>query len=77
MYNLLELAMWGRKSKAYKQLSGRTHSGYYGKSGQPKPVRVRYVLDERAMTHLTGKLLTELDRDLAISVINEIKKMAR
>ena len=69
MYNLLELAVWGRRSKTYRQLvSGGKHT-----RKQPKQ---RLVLNERAMLRLTGKLFKELPRDEAISVLNDIKLCA-
>jgi hypothetical protein len=61
MYNLIELAVWGRKSKTYKRK-------------QPKQ---RLVLNERAMLRLSGKLFAELPRDEAISVLNAIKQCAK
>jgi hypothetical protein len=67
VYNLIELAVWGRKSKTYKQLVS-------SKRKQPKS---RLVLNERAMLKLSGKLFHELPRDEAISVLNAIKQCAR
>ena len=67
MFNLLELAVWGRKSKTYKRLVS-------GKRKQPKP---RLVLNERAWSRLAGKLFRELPRDEAITVLNTIKQYAK
>jgi hypothetical protein len=66
MYNLIELAVWGRKSKTYKQLTR--------KRNQPKS---RLVLNERAWLRLSGKLFAELPRDEAISILNTIKQCAK
>ena len=69
MYNLIELAVWGPKSKTYKHLvSGRRTRK------QPKS---RLVLNERAWLRLSGKLFHELPRDEAISVLNTIKQCAK
>lgn len=66
MYNLIELAVWGRKSKTYKRLvSGR-------KVKQSR--KTRRVINERAWLGLAGKLAHELPRDEAISVLNLIKQ---
>jgi len=70
MYNLIDLAVWGRRSKTYTRLTGSNR--HYTR----KQPRTRIVLNERAMTRLTGKLLTELDRDTALSIVNEIKRCA-
>jgi hypothetical protein len=67
MYNLIELAVWGRKSKTYKRLV----------SGRRKQMKPRLVLNERAMLRLSGKLFHELPRDEAISVLNTIKQYAK
>ena len=69
MYNLIELAVWGRKSKTYKRLVSGKHI-----RKQPKQ---RLVLNERAMLRLSGKLFRELPRDEAISVLNTIKQYAK
>lgn len=70
MYNLLELAVWGRKSKAYKRLVG-------GKKRTAKrSQRTRMVINDRARLQLSGKLFHELPRDEAISVLNAIKQCA-
>ena len=66
MYNLIELAVWGKKSKTYKQLTS--------KRKQPKQC---LVLNDRAWMRLSGKLFTELPRDEAISVLNTIKQYAK
>ncbi len=67
MYSVIELAVWGRKSKTYKRLvSGK-------RSKQPKS---RLVLNERAMLRLSAKLYSELPRDVATSVLNAIKLYA-
>ncbi len=68
MFNLIELAVWGRKSKTYKHLvSGK----------RTRKQQARLVLNERAMLKLSGKLFCELPRDVAISVLNDIKQYAR
>jgi hypothetical protein len=69
MFNLIELAVWGRKSKTYKHLVNRKRT-----RKQPKS---RIVLNERAWLRLSGKLFTELPRDEAISVLNTIKQYAK
>lgn len=66
MFNLIELAVWGRKSKTYKQLTCKR-----------KQSKSRLVLNERAWLQLSGKLFTELPRDEAITVLNAIKQYAR
>lgn len=66
MYNLIELAVWGRKSKTYKHLTGKR-----------KQYKSRLVLNERAWLRLAGKLHRELPRDVAISVLNDIKLCAK
>ncbi len=69
MFNLLELAVWGRKSRTYKRLVS-------GKRTRKQP-KQRLVLNERAMLRLSGKLFHELARDEAISVLNTIKLYAK
>lgn len=69
MYNLIELAVWGRKSKTYKRLVS-------GKKCTHKQTS-RLVLNERAQLRLSGKLHRVLPRDVAISVLNDIKLYAR
>ncbi len=69
MYNLIELAVWGKKSKTYKRLFGVRRS-----RKQPKS---RLVLNDRAWSRLAGKLFHELPRDEAISVLNTIKQYAK
>ena len=69
MFNLIELAVWGRKSRAYKQL-------VHGKRNR-KPRKTYLVLDEQAWLRLVGELSNELPRDVAISVLNAIKKYAK
>lgn len=68
MFNLIELAVWGGKSKTYKHLviGKRTHKQ-----------QSRLVLNERAWLRLSGKLFAELPRDEAISVLNTIKQYAK
>ena len=69
IYSVIELAVWGRKSKTYKRLvRGQRHT-----RKQPKS---RLVLNERAMLRLSGKLYSELPRDVATSVLNAIKLYA-
>lgn len=68
MYNLIELAVWGRKSKTYKQMvSGK----------RTRKQQSRLVLNERAWLRLSGKLFHELSRDEAITVLNTIKQYAK
>ena len=69
MFNLIELAVWGRKSKTYKRLVSGKHAR---KQRQPS-----LVLNERNWDRLAGKLFTELPRDEAISVLNIIKQYAK
>jgi hypothetical protein len=69
MFNLIELAVWGRKSKTYKHLVN-------GKRTRKQP-KSRIVLNERAWLRLYGKLFTELPHDEAISVLNTIKQYAK
>jgi hypothetical protein len=66
MYNLIELAVWGRKSRVYKQVAGKR-----------KQSRQYLVLNERAWDRLAGKLFSELPRDEAITVLNAIKQYAK
>lgn len=66
MYSLIELAVWGKKSKTYKQLAGKR-----------KQSKSFLVLNERAWDRLAGKLFTELPRDEAITVLNAIKQYAK
>jgi hypothetical protein len=65
MYNLIELAVWGKKSKTYKQLTGKR-----------KASKQHLVLNDRAWLRLSGKLFSEMPRDEAISVLNAIKQCA-
>ena len=69
MFNLIELAVWGKKSKAYKRLFGVTRTRKQSNS--------RLVLNDRAQLRLAGKLFDELPRDIAISVLNTIKQCAK
>jgi hypothetical protein len=68
-HNLIELLVWGRKSRAYRRIVG----------GMPrrKQARIYLVLNERAWLRLSGKLFKELPRDEAISVLNTIKQYAK
>ena len=70
MYNILEFAVWGRKSKTYKRLVS-------GKKRTRKQSKSRLVLNDRDMLRLSGELFRELPRDEAISVLNAIKQYAR
>ena len=68
MYSLIELLVWGRKSRAYRRLAG----------GKRRKQAKRYlVLDERARLRLSGELFRELPRDVAITVLNTIEKHAK
>ena len=67
MYNLIELAVWGRKSRTYKRLvSGKRHSRRQS----------QLVLNQQAQLRLAGKLNRVLPRDVATSVLNDIKRCA-
>jgi hypothetical protein len=68
MFNLLEFAMWGKKSRTYKHLVS-------GKRAHKQQSRL--VLNDRAWLRLSGKLFSELPRDEAISVLNTIKQYAK
>jgi hypothetical protein len=68
MFNLIELAVWGRKSKTFKKMvSGK----------RTRKQQSRRVLNERAWLRLSGELFRELPRDEAISVLNAIKQCAK
>jgi len=67
-HNLIELLVWGRKSRTYRRLVG----------GKRRKQAKRYlVLDDRAWLRLSGELLRELPRDVAITVLNTIEKYAK
>ena len=67
MYNLLDLAVWGHKSKTYRRLTTKRR----------KPIQKHIVLNDRAMLRLSGRLFNNLPRDVAISVLNDIKQYAK
>jgi hypothetical protein len=69
-YNLIELLVWGRKSKRYTHLTD-------GKKRSRTQQKFRLVLNERAWLRLSSKLFHELPRDEAISVLNAIKQCAQ
>ena len=66
MYNLIELLVWGKKSKASNQSAGKR-----------KQSKSYLALNERAWDRLAGKLFSELPRDEAITVLNAIKQFAK
>ncbi len=70
MYGIIELLIWGRKSKAYQRILS-------SKKRRCKRSSSRLVLNERAWLRLSGKLFDELPRDEAISVLNAIKQCGK